>query len=173
MKKNKAKAPHTERSPFAVDKNNLDEEWTKQAEAAYEYGKAAANAHSEYEHKKNSLEAVRAGLDSDIRAAPDDYNLPKVTEGAIANAVILEEDYQVAHNQMLEARHKYEVAKAAVNAMEHKKKALEDLVRLYGMSYFGEPQARDESQKEALADMHKTGSRRKGGVRSRSTKKPE
>ena len=45
---------------------------------------------------------------------------------------------------MISTKHKVDVLQVVVDALDHRKKALENLVTLHGMSYFASPKAPKE-----------------------------
>jgi hypothetical protein len=78
----------------------------------------------------------------------------KVTEAAVAAAILTQPNYRVALKALTAARHRQDVYQAAVDALDHRKKALESLVQLHGQGYFAAPRARGTA-KEVMAEIEK------------------
>lgn len=123
-----------------VDPNALDTGWLRQAELMRRYATHAANMKKEMDMAKERLDIGKAQIEMDIRKAPEKYELVKVTEGAIQSTILLQGEYQELSQAYIEARYENDVAIAAVRAVDQKKTALENLVRLLSVSYFAGPQ---------------------------------
>lgn len=147
-KKRDRDEPETEEVSFVVDKERLDEEWVGQADFYHFWALELANARLELEQEKARFDLTRAELDRDIRSDPEDFDVEKITEKAIENAILLQPQYQKALRKVTAAKHKVDVTQAAVGALDHKKKALENLVYLHGQNYFSTPQAKGDSGKK-------------------------
>jgi len=125
----------------SIDETALDVEWLQQPNLMYKYAKHQAETKKAMEEAKERLDFLKAKLEMDIRANPGDYGLSKVTESAIASTVLLQPEYQEASKKYVEARYENDVAAAAVRAIDQKKTALENLVKLLSVSYFAGPSA--------------------------------
>lgn len=143
-----------------IDENSLDTEWLQQPRLMYQYASHLADAVRNYEWMKEQLEVVRAELDKDIRNNPEKHGIQKITETVVQNTILLMEEYQAANNNQIKARYELDMAKAGVRAIDGKKDALENLVRLHGQQYFAGPSVpRDLSreweakQKQKSADQ--------------------
>lgn len=122
-----------------INPKRLDEEWLKQPGMMYAwaYNKAAADRAAD--EAKNKLKVVVAKLDRELRSSPAEFGLTKATDAIIENALPEQPEYQVAYTAYLDAKYNADVHYAAVQALHQRKDALENLVRLHGMSYFAEP----------------------------------
>ena len=143
-----------------IDELRLDREWTRQPKLMWEFGERLADARRDHEAAKNVLEATAAEVDAEIRKDPKAFGLDKVTEAVVKNAVVLCEDYETTQAEVLQAKHRVDVLAAIVNALEHKRRALENLVSLHGMSYFAEPRPRSDADCEAMEDLKRKAARR-------------
>ena len=64
---------------------------------------------------------------------------------------MLQPNYKEASQELIDTKYKAEMVRAAVSAIEHRKDALENLVRLYGQQYFAGPKVpRDLSAEASL-----------------------
>jgi predicted nucleotide-binding protein (sugar kinase/HSP70/actin superfamily) len=131
-----------ENKDFHIDPDNLDVELIRQPELMLIYAVKVEEYRAIHDSRKNALELIKADIDLNIRLSPESY-LPKgvkVTETAISHALVKDADYQQALESLQEARSDLEVMKAAVTALEHRKEALTNLVRLHGQKYFATPE---------------------------------
>jgi len=131
-----------------IDENGLDTEWLEQSQLMLKYCQHAAQCKAEMDHAKEAMEVKKAELDKDIRANPDAFEIGKITESVVQNTIQAHPDYQQAVTEYINAKYEYEMAQAAVRAIDQKKTALENLVKLHGMSYFAGPQVPRDITKE-------------------------
>lgn len=140
---------------FEVDAFALDREWVRQPrlvrQAAEDYA-LASKAHAEAEEE---LDRVRAELDKEVRLHPGKYGVEKVTEAVVANTILLQPSYKLAMKVVIESKHECDLLKGDLNALEHKKRALEYLVQLHSMDYFAEPRQR-QGQGQVLSEMNQS-----------------
>jgi exonuclease VII small subunit len=122
-----------------IDGEALDLEWLNQSSLMFKYGRHSANMQRKLEEAKQELDIARAEADKEIRNDPEKFGLTKTTDSVVANAILNCGDYQEAYSQYMDAKYEADMARAAVNAFEHRKSALENLVRLYGQQYFAGP----------------------------------
>lgn len=130
---------------FDLDMHRLDEEWLRQPRLYHDYAVKLADARATWERAKAAREVVQAELDRDARRSPSLFGLDKVTEPAVEKAVLLHKRYQKANEEVIIAKHEMDVLQAAVDTLEHKKKALENMVSLHGRDYFAVPRATAET----------------------------
>lgn len=124
---------------MSIDEDSLDVEWLEQPKKMVQMVKIAANCERELNKTKDKLAQVKADLSRDIRANPDKFGLDKVTENAIFEKVQTHKDYIEAFNDFVDAQYEAQVAAGSVKAMEQRKSALENLVKLHGQQYFAGP----------------------------------
>ena len=131
-----------------IDDSALDVEWLEQPQLMMKYSRYAADAGRVLEQRKEQLEVTRAELDKKIRSDPENFDIAKVTESVVANTIITQSEYREAQEAMIEAKHEYDMARAAVRSIDGKKDALENLVRLHGQQYFAGPSVPRDLSKE-------------------------
>ncbi len=156
---------------IAIDSDALDVEWLQQPELMRRYSQHAAETKRELDEAKERLDVGKAKIETDIRINPEKYELAKATEGAIQSAIILQPEYQKLAKAYSDARYEHEIAGAAVRAVDQRKTALENLVRLLSLSYFAGPQTPRDLQKEALEKKESKMKNRQVIIRQRSKKK--
>lgn len=121
-----------------IDPLRLDREWQMHPQEYYNWAKAAADAAAAYEQAKSALEVVRAEVDSDVRQDPAAYGLVKTTEDAIKAAIASHGAYTAARQKMLKALHEKDLAEAVVDALDHRRRALDALTQLYIRDYYSQ-----------------------------------
>jgi len=122
-----------------IDETALDIEWLSQPSLMMKYTRHAAETRMEADQEKERLDLVRAGLDKEIRIEPERFDIVKITESVVLNAVIAQQKYIMANDAYIQARFEAEVARGAVAAIDQRKTALENLVKLHGQQYFAGP----------------------------------
>ena len=144
-----------------MDLNCLDEMWLEQPRLYHRYAKKLATAKQKLEEDKAELELCKAELDRDIRSNPANFNLEKITENVVSNTIITQERYRSLQAQLLDTKHEVDVLQAAVTTLDHRKRALENLVSLHGQDYFSTPRPKDNTSKEAIEETEKTAIRKR------------
>lgn len=122
-----------------IDCTALDVEWLGQPRLMMKYGRLLAEARRALDDAKEFLDYTRAQLDNKIRQDPESYDLTKATDTAVAAAILLQEEYKEASGTFIQAKFDVELLSTATRAVDGRKTALENLVRLHGMSYFAGP----------------------------------
>lgn len=135
-------------SDATIDESALDVEWLRQASLAMKYGRIVAQAKLDEAHAKENFDLVKAEVASDVRINPGDYDLKKVTEGTVAETVTQNTSYKKAMHNYLDKKFQTDMAINAMRAIEQKKVALENLVRLHGQQYFAGPSVPRDLSKE-------------------------
>lgn len=125
-----------------IDPLKLDDEWTFQAGLFMFWAEKAANARAKADKARFGFEKIEAQLSSDVRTNPGNYGLEKVTETSIANAVKQSEEYENAYLARIEANKVSDILAKVVVALEHRKKALENLAYLHSAGFNSEPNNR-------------------------------
>lgn len=133
----------TEATDFQIDKDSLDYEWTRQPDLVHGYATRLARAKLLEQRRKNLFEVGVAELTRKIRKSPDAYGLPaKPTEAAVKEAATTSKTYSRLLLRVNKARHRCDMLQAACTALDHKKRALENLVHLHTQDYYSAPRAK-------------------------------
>lgn len=150
---------------FEIDEHNLVKEWVKQPSLYFIWAQKLADAKLEQDEAKANLDVIKAEASRAIRDDPGDYGFDKVTEAIVAVAINEHPDVMKGVKTLHEARHKQEIYQAAVNALDHRKRALEKIVDLHGQNYFATPKAPNAESAERLEAAGKDNVRRKAQQR--------
>jgi hypothetical protein len=136
---------------LAIDQNLLDREWINQPKFFFRYACMLADARKAYEEAKANMKIVAADADQKVRMGASKRE-EKVTEALVLATVQRRNDYREAEQAVINTKHNVDILDAVVTALEHRKVALENLVRLHGQEYFSSPKA-DNRSEEKVQDM--------------------
>jgi hypothetical protein len=129
------------RIDIEIDKHRLDEEWLKQPRLVLQYNAKLSEAKAEVAYTANQVTITRAQIANDVRNHPENYGVLKLSNDVIENCVNVHEDVTAIEADLLLAKGNVGILEAACIALEHKKRALENLVRLQLADYYSEPNA--------------------------------
>ena len=147
--------------PVHINENRLDEEWVRQPALYHDYAVKVAGARNRHAEAKAELDVVFAEIDHKVRTHPSRFNLEKLTEAVVQNTVLLQREYQDALKAVNKAKYELDLFQAMVDALEHKKKGLENLVSLRLSDYFSEPRP-PAGKKDKVEEMETKAVRKKG-----------
>lgn len=135
--------PSTYERDLSIDESALDGEWLDHARRMFKYCELQAQAHRDLDLARDALSLKKAQLDMRARTSPEEFGVVAgsrgITEGAVMAAVLSHDEYRAANQAMIDAQYEYEVVQGVVRSFDHRKSALENLVRLHGQSYFAGP----------------------------------
>jgi len=144
-----------------IDPMALDKEWLNQPNLYYTWAIKAADAGRKTDEAKAALELERAMLTRLITANPAEFGLLKSTDSVVSAAVLEQAEYKAALRGFNKAKHFQDVCNVVLKTLDHRKRALENLVELHGMNYFSAPTARGDAG-EAMRTAEKRATRRAG-----------
>ena len=145
---------------FDLDPNRLDTSWLNHPREYHQQAERLAEAEDTFARAKAARDVVKAELDTAIRKDPTSFGLPKVTDEGVKNTIIVQARMQVAETSVLDAKNKMAHIAAIVDALEHKKKAMEMLVQLESRDYFSHPRAPFGVSKEhGMTQTHRASAR--------------
>jgi hypothetical protein len=136
------KTPRQESLDFSfttINKHALDDEWVNQIAAVDYYGRKLAKAKLTYDQAKATSAVFEAETSRRVRSKPKNYSVTRLTEAAIKEAVMVEVLYSTEHDALLKAKHKVDLLEATMRTLEHRKKAISDLIFLHSQQYFSAP----------------------------------
>lgn len=144
---------------FEIDEGDLAGEWGRQPGVTYRAGEAVADAEHAVAQAKAALEVLEAELRRAVRADPARYGLDKVTEQALADVVACSKQRKAAVAEVNRLRHAVDVLKAKLGAVQDRRRALERMVELLQINYYGEPRE-SRTPPGAAATMSQAAARR-------------
>lgn len=131
-----------------IEPDELDLELIGQPVLMVKYSAKLSEAKERRDLMKEELDLTRAQCDRDIREEPGKFGLEKITETAVSNIILTLDDFKDAQEQLRRVNYDVNVLQGVVNAIEQRKSALENLVRLLGQNYFAGPSIPRNLQEE-------------------------
>ena len=122
-----------------IDPLRLEWEWTHHSEQVSHFAREEADAQFKYDQAAAKLDVRKAEIDLEVRESPADFGLSKLTETTVAAAVGSHPDVKIGVKRVIDARHERDIARAALRALEHRKRALSMLVELWVREYYASP----------------------------------
>jgi len=140
---------------ITIDKYSLDLEFEKHPMLYHEFAMDMTTAEDEKDRARDQLELLRAELDVAIRNNPKAFQLEKITEAAISSTIIQTAKFKEAQDYYNSCVSSVRILKIAVESINQKKVALENLVRLYLGEYYSKEAPREikENAAERVADF--------------------
>jgi hypothetical protein len=137
-----------------IDKDSLEECLVKQPELYAKWSTIWADATQERDQSKERLNIVRADLDMKIRKSWDILGFDKKpTDMAINTWICAHNDYRKANFELIQKTHAVNVLEAAKWAFQHRKDALDNLVKLYLNNYYSDSKAVGQEARDMLSTM--------------------
>jgi hypothetical protein len=124
---------------FDLDDTRLDDAWRGHSKHVFDAMRKVSDLRAIVERCKARVALVKATVSMEVRRSPEDFEVDKVTDASVAAAVASNKRVTQAEDRLIDAKHDLERWEAAVTALDHRKKALENLVTLHGQGYFSEP----------------------------------
>jgi hypothetical protein len=150
---------------LAIDEHNLEKEWAEQPELVYRYSAELAEARGAVDDAKAELEVTKAELAADMRVSPGKYGLDRTADKAVEAGVLMQAPYQKALEAYNAALKVQRMLEAMVRALEHRKRALTNMVELHLANYYSEPKlpkrSRDAGEEYQKSEVRSRGRRRR------------
>ena len=137
---------------FDIDLTRLDYYWVDQVKRVLSQGDAQVIAKDKLRRVKAKLDVVKSEAAKEIRLNPEKYGLQKTTADIIKEAVIVHPEVLAAQEIVFQENYNVDMYQSMLNALNDRKAALENLVKLHGQQYFATPQA-DEAGHEVLKNQ--------------------
>lgn len=131
---------------ISINKYKLDEECLSHSSLYSRYASAQASAKTGVTRAKDNLELVEAERNIAIRKELADKK-EKVTEATVNSILIMDKEVIRAKREVREAEDVYAKLCVAVQAFEHRKSELDNLVKLYCAGYYSTPTSSSETRK--------------------------
>lgn len=128
-----------------INKVKLEKEWVRQPQLYLKYAQASAFFQNVLAESEQKAKVLFATLKADCAEDPDTClgKGVKATNDRCEAYAIQHPDYVKAKQDIIDAKYDADMALAAVFAMQQRKDALENLVRLQGMELRSEPRVED------------------------------
>ena len=137
-----------------IDKDSLEDCLVEQAELYGKWSNAWAQAVKERDQAKENLNKKKADLDKKIRKSWDILGFDKKpTDMAITTWICAHQDYRAENFHLIQATYNVNVLEAAKWAFQHRKDALDNLVKLYLNNYYADSRTVGRDARDMLADI--------------------
>lgn len=130
-----------------IDELKLERELKIQAPMVRTWSENLAEAQAKYDEAKATLEVSDAELSIAIRKDPEKFGIDKVTESTISALITTHPEHKINQKRLIQARYNLDLAKAAVNGLQDKKRALTLLTDLYVHNYYSEHTLEPKTEK--------------------------
>lgn len=138
-----------------IEQHRLDKEWLQQPQLYMKYAMASAHFNKLAALAADEVKIVQANLEADAAEDPEAC-LGRGVKASIERCkgyALTHPDYEKARKAAANAKYQADMAFSAVFAMNQRKDALEQLVRLQGMELNSSPVARDGISREGQDRM--------------------
>lgn len=149
LPKGETEAGNLLKTAFLLDDDNLDEEWKKQAAIYAEFFKRYAYYVNRKGEAKREVKVRSADLNLKIREKPSVFlkGATKPTESAFESYIETDKEICRLNDDLINAEYNIALYGGAMEAMGHKKKALEYFGFKEYARYYSEPSTRSFEEK--------------------------
>ncbi len=133
-----------EKTVLEIDKFALDIECMRQPMLYMEWSEKLSEALNQRDEAKNDLLVTQARIGQEIRQNPPKFGIDKLTEAALNEALISNENMGVVKSRLSELEYDVNILKGMKEALEQKKSMIEALVKLFISGYWAEPKVKQE-----------------------------
>jgi hypothetical protein len=123
-----------------IDLDALEMEWLKQPTLYFKYSKQMEACADEMRELELQVDIIRSELDNEIRKefmSRDEKK--KLTEKMIEAMILQNSNYQKVVKEYNDKKYEFNILKSTVEALNQKKYALENLVKLWLGGYYATP----------------------------------
>ena len=121
-----------------IDEHRLNKECVRLPNQYRQAAFQAAETDRDLAEAKAERDVVEAELRLKVRGNPEAHGLDKLTEGTINEIVSINPKLAKLDARIRKLKHRQDLEKALVSALEVKKRSLTNLVELHGAGYFAE-----------------------------------
>jgi len=132
-----------------INKFELDVEWEKQPALFEKYARASAEATAERDRVKQKKDVVVAEQRLKILSFYNEQGAKKPTENAIDAEIITNPLCQETAEELINANENVALTDAAKWAIQQKRDALENMVKLFLAGYWSDPKIPKEAKEQA------------------------
>lgn len=122
-----------------IDIDRLHVEWTDHPKHFHDAATALADAKKDVAEAEAALDLIEAELANAVRLSPSSFGLDKLTVDIVKDRVRVAPERVRAVHDLNVKQHAVDLLKALVDALSHRKTALENIVSLRLADYFSAP----------------------------------
>lgn len=148
-----------------INKYKLPDECQKQSSNYYYWAKKLARKKTLYNKQKNKIDLISAQKEIALRNNWNENKWGKLTEGGIKAVLKTDKKIKEETDLLIDIQEEINILESAVNALEHKKRELDNLVTLLVKGFYSDPDGNaykffnDETQVEERNHLNKKGKR--------------
>lgn len=120
-----------------IDPMQLDKEWLRQIDMYWYWSRRAAKMKTDVELYAGIVATKKAEAQQDIRENPTAYKLDKVVADTVNAAVQTHKMVVAAIDKYNKKRYQLDLINAVLVTLDHRRRALDNLVQLQRMNYIG------------------------------------
>ena len=136
------------KSAITIDRNRLDIECETQADRYFDAAVGLAEAKENYAALSAKLDLLESDLAVQVKQDPSAFGLESVSEKIVFAVVKQQKEYQELLTAVQAAKHDVDIHGVFVEALDQRKRMLQELVALHGQSYFAVPVVSGDVKKE-------------------------
>jgi hypothetical protein len=129
-------------SDLSIDLTELEKEWAEQPNLFRMWQDKLAEAKRDLRELEDEQELIEAQTSQAIRDNPESYSLEKATVEAVKTALVLVDEVQEGKEKIRKQKFQIDLLVSMVEALKHRKSALQDEVSLWLGGYFADPKTR-------------------------------
>lgn len=131
---------------ITIDKMRLDWEWERHPSLIIKWYEKHAESIYKRDKKKEQLDVISANVEKEVRLDPDKFKIDKLTESAVRSAVVTDQRVREASEDFIQAKKEEMILAGVKEAFNHRKYALENVVKLFLANYYAEPYVTKEDR---------------------------
>lgn len=131
-----------------IDGHSLDLEWLDQPLRFMKYSRELADARDQLARAEQRKDVIEAEANDRARKKLTVPDQKPPTVDAIRSAVAMDSEVKHIINEILDLKRDVDYLQAAVTAFDHRKRALENLVKLHADQYFAGPRVPNDIGRE-------------------------
>lgn len=143
-----------------INKYKMEEECEIHPSLYYQYSEESVDARADRDKAKNHLKEVMAKVEIDYRTGKREVET-KLTEAAISSYVEIDPDVVSAKRAFFEAEKRANRAQSHEDCMRQRKSMLDNLIQLYTMNYYSEPNGKKGIRENSAGDDVRKGLNKK------------
>ena len=132
----------------ALNLDNLEQQFCEHVSLVDRFVELTADAKNELAVAEKNLEEIDARIKHDIRRKPEEFEVEKVTEGSVQDALIKTDEHKKATEADIDAKHQVDLLTGKMTVLAHRKSALENCVSLLLGGFFATPKPKAETRDE-------------------------
>lgn len=119
-----------------IDPLKLNDEWEGHSEQVGQWAREHVRTMSALAEAEDHLELTKAEIEVEVREAPKEYGIEKVSNDVVTAVVRTQPEVKAAVDAVREARKHNNLAKAAMLSLEHRKRSLTKMTDLWTHEYY-------------------------------------